>query len=212
MKKLFLIIFILLLNSNIFPQFEAKGTMGIFFTNSNSLRDYLNRNYASNQQVGPFFTTVVFNGELGYEISNKAQLGLDLGYLINSFTYNLGFGNYEFAYNIFMPSAIYYYIIKDTGYKFKFGAGAGPRFTAVNETIPPSNQAIKYSSTGIGFILRSEGHTTLGENFYAVIGVDVRYDMNGEPENNGKKIGDTFGNVKLNSIAFGIALGVSYNF
>lgn len=212
MKKLILFFLIIILHTTSFTQFEAKGNMGIFFTNSNSLRDYLNRNYAQGQQVGAFFTSVIFNGELGYEVGEKGQIGLDMGYLINSFTYPLGFGNYEFAYNIFMPSAIYYYIIKDTGYKFKIGAGLGPRLVSVKETIPPSNQSNDYSSTGIGYLIRGEGHTTLGGNFFAVIGFDIRYDLNGEPENNGKKIGDAIGNVKLNSIAFGIALGVSYLF
>ncbi len=44
-----------------------------------------------------------------------------------------------------------------------------------------------YSSIGFGGLLRVEANTALSENFYANIGGDLRYDVNGEPENNNGK-------------------------
>ena len=70
-----------------------------------------------------------------------------------------------------------------------------------------------YSSTGFGGLLRVEANTSLAENLYANIGGDLRYDVNGEPENDhGNNLvnnveGET---VNFNSFSVGIKLGISY--
>jgi len=55
----------------------------------------------------------------------------------------------------------------------------------------------------------------LSDNLYANIGVDVRYDLNGEPsKNDGSKINNPVleENVNFTSFAVGVKLGISYLF
>ena len=71
-----------------------------------------------------------------------------------------------------------------------------------------------YSNTGFGFILRAEGNTLLGGNFYANIGADLKYDINGSPKSGSSNLYNNISreNVNLNSLAVGLRLGVSYIF
>ena len=113
-----------------------------------------------------------------------------------------------------MPSILGYYVLNGTGYNFKFGGGAGVRLLSVDESLPGTGSSDNYSSTGYGFILRAEGNTAIAENVYAHIAADVRYDVNGEPENNGENLYNVVykENVNFNSLSFGIRLGISYQF
>ena len=61
---------------------------------------------------------------------------------------------------------------------------------------------VDYSSTGFGVVLRAEGNTVLSENLYANIGLDIRYDANGEPsDSDGNKITNFNENVNFNSLS-----------
>lgn len=78
----------------------------------------------------------------------------------------------------------------------------------------PSQTPTEYTSTGVGFLIRGEGNTSIGGNFFASIGADLRYDINGEPENNGTPIKNEIfdENLNLNSFSAGVRLGISYQF
>jgi hypothetical protein len=106
-----------------------------------------------------------------------------------------------------------YYVLSGVGYNFKFGAGVGPRFSAVTEEKKWQGTSDDYSSIGFGGLLRVEANTALSENFYANIGGDLRYDVNGEPEDeHGNKLVNNVEHetVNFNSFSVGIKLGISY--
>jgi len=66
---------------------------------------------------------------------------------------------------------------------------------------------------GLADFLRIEANTSLSENVFANIGFDLRYDVNGEPENdNGKTLYNTVmsENVNFNTFSGGVKLGISY--
>ena len=113
-----------------------------------------------------------------------------------------------------MPSVLGYYVIRGEGYNFKFGGGAGVRFLSVNVTRNGSALATNYSSTGFGAILRAEGNTLLGGSVFANIGFEIRYDINGEPDNNGKYLYNRVlnENVNFNAFSSGVRLGITYIF
>jgi len=115
---------------------------------------------------------------------------------------------------VIMPSILNYYVLYGKGYNFKFGGGVGVRFLSVDESLPPTGSTENYSSVGYGFILRAEGNTAIAENVFAYIATDVRYDVNGEPKNNGEYLENNVyeENVNFNSLSFGLRLGISYQF
>jgi hypothetical protein len=213
MKKIVLLFVLVLLNVNIFAQIEIKASMGINFLSIPSLQDYINQNFSPNSQLATFNSAVIFAGEIGTFINKDFEVSLEVPFQIYSYTENIGLGQYELAYNLIPPSVLAYYVISGSGYNFKFGAGAGPRFVNVTEKKKWQGSEVSFSSIGFGGILRIEGNTVLSDKVYANIGLDLRYDLNGEPENgSGNKLTNIVQNevVNINTFSMGLRLGISY--
>ena len=215
MRRVVLILLLLIVSiSNSLAQIELKGSMGINFLSIPSLQDYINQNFApSNSQLATFNSAVIFCGEVGTFLTNDFEISLEVPYQIYSYTENIGLGQYELAYNLIPPSVLAYYVISGNGYNFKFGGGAGPRFVSVTEKKKWQGSEVSFSSIGFGGLIRIEGNTFLSENVYANIGVDLRYDVNGEPENSiGNKLTNVVQNevINLNTFSMGLRLGISY--
>lgn len=211
-RKIFFLL--LLLSELIFGQIYVRGSLGISFFTAPAMKDYLNFNYApADQQVNTFSTSVEFAGEAGY-ISGGYSYAAEFAYFLNSYTYPFIASQYEFGYGIVAPSVIVFSVTSGKGYNFRLGAGAGPRFTTVEETIPGSNVKKTFTAAGVGFLVKAEGNTALSENLYAYIAGDIRYDMNGEPDRQGAGMTSllTPENLSMNMFSFGIKLGVSYIF
>ncbi len=214
MKKfLFTILLLIVVSKPSFSQYELRASMGIDYASMPSLVDYINQSYApAGNQLNSFNSAIEFSAEAGYLVNKHYQVGFELGYLINSFTYTFFPTKYEFAYNIFMPSVLNYYVLQGKGYKFKFGGGLGLRFSSVHETKPILTKTYNYRSVGYGLILRAEGNTLLSGNFYVSLGGDIRYDINGEPKNGNNYIVNNGKKVSLSSFSAGVRLGITYIF
>lgn len=212
MKNLFLVLFFLFFINYSFAQIEVKGAMGIDFISSPSLTDYLNQNFAQTSQLGTFNTAVNFSLEGDYFLNPNYQIGIELSYLINSYTFSSEIGQYNLSYNIITPALMNYYILPGEGYEFKFGGGIGIPFVIVDESIPGTGITTTYNSTGAVFILRAEGNTLLGGNFYANIGGDVKYNLNGKPKDGNNYILNNVNNeqVNFNSFSVEVRLGITY--
>ncbi|MFC2103268.1 hypothetical protein ACFLSS_02450 [Bacteroidota bacterium] len=215
MKIFFIAAIFLLNNSLIFAQVELKGDMGIYFFSSPSMQDYINQSGFdnANNQLASFVSSIVFAGEGGVFVSPDFIVTLEAAYQIYSYT-NTGIsGQYDLSFNNIMPSFLAYFVVSGVGYNFKFGGGAGLRLVNVDEARPASSSN-SFSSVGIGIIGRVEGNTLLGGSVYANVGLDIRYDVNGEPDSNGTTLRNNVlnENVNFNSLSFGIRLGISYIF
>ncbi len=213
MKKHLFITIILLSNTLAFAQFELKGTMGIYFASIPSMQDYINQNFApSNDQLSSFVSSVMFAGEAGVFISPNFEATLELAYQLYSYTNGSPGGQYELTFSNLIPTVFAYYVIADNGYNFKFGGGLGPRFVNVDESLPATGFTTTYNSVGYGIVGRIEGNTLLGSSVYANIGADIRYDVNGEPENNGTPLHNNLQNenVNFNAFSVGVRLGITY--
>jgi hypothetical protein len=189
MKKLYILLIFISFCSLIYPQISLRAGMGINFNSTPSLRDYLNDSHFApiDNQVASFNTAINFSGEVDYRADDKYEIGLEMAYLYNSFTFSPGGGRYELSYSILMPTIVNYYVIDGQGYNFKFGGGLGLRFASINELQQFTSNANVYNSIGFGILLRASGNTSLGGNVYANITGDIRYDLNGTPKNNGSK-------------------------
>ncbi|NWG29249.1 MAG: hypothetical protein HXY48_12040 [Ignavibacteriaceae bacterium] len=214
MKKTKLLLLLFVVSNFSLAQIELKGTMGINFLSIPSVQDYINENYApSNAQLGTFSSAVIFTGEAGTFLSKPFELSVEIPYQIYSYTENVGVGQYELAYNLILPSVMAYYVIWGSGYNVKFGGGAGVRFVNVTESKKWQGTEDSFSSVGFGGLLRIEANTALAENVYANIGADLRYDVNGEPENSNGSTLENFvkgEKVNFNTFALGVKLGISY--
>jgi len=213
MKKYFLLAAFFVFGKITFAQFDISASMGIDFVNSPSFSDYLTANYAApGETVSSFNAAVIFSGEAGYMVSETYEAAIDVGYLINSYTSSTANGQYDINYGNIMFSLLNFYVLHGDGYSFKFGGGAGLRFLSADEKLPGTTSTTTYSSTGYGVLLRVEGNTLLGGNIYAKIAAQARYDINGEPKNNGQPLGNANEPVNFNSLSVGLGLGVSYIF
>lgn len=207
MKKIITLALLLFFVSNSYSQVDVSVGMGINYASAPSLKDYINANFLGD--LGTFSSSVEFNGELLYSLSPSFQLGVEYAMSIFSFSNRSGF-NYDLNYNLHKPSLMAYYVLPGEGYKIKFGGGVGPRVASVEEDI---YQPINYSAFGFGFVIRGEGHTGLGGNFYAMIAADMRYDLPGKPESdNDSPSGIETKDVDVNILSFGVKLGISYFF
>ncbi|MCZ7614862.1 MAG: hypothetical protein M5T52_15345 [Ignavibacteriaceae bacterium] len=180
------------------------------------MQDYINENYApSGSLLGTFSSAIIFTGEAGMFLSKSFELGIELPYQIYSYTENVGLGQYELAYNSVLPSVMAYYVLMGDGYNFKFGGGAGVRFVSVTESKKWQGTDEAFNAFGFGGLLRVEANTALAENVYANLGLDMRYDINGEPEDNeGKTLINNVQNENVNfdTFSLGVKLGISYLF
>ena len=217
MRKFLFITLLFISNTLALAQTELKGVMGIYFLSVPSMQDYINQSglASSNNQLVSFVSSVEFAVEGGFFLSKSFEITLEVAYQIYSFNDVKPQGKDELSFNNLMPSLMGYYVLSGDGYNFKFGGGAGVRFVSVDETRNTSVAKTNYSSVGFGTILRIEGNTLLGGNVYANIGADIRYDVNGEPENAlGKKLAyrsqNENENVNFNTLSIGVRLGITY--
>lgn len=215
MKSFFLILIMIFGSSKSQAQYSVRASMGIDFANTPSLNDYINQTFpVDGNPLNDFNTAVNFSGEFGYSLTNTFQIGLELSYLLNSFNYSNELGKFELDYKVISPSLLGYYVLNGTGYNFKFGGGFGIHFVNVDLSFPGTTVITNYSNTGFGFILRTEGNTLLGGNFYANIGADLKYDINGSPKSGSSNLYNNISreNVNLNSLAVSLRLGIAYIF
>ncbi|MCK5456443.1 MAG: hypothetical protein KAI45_04895 [Melioribacteraceae bacterium] len=211
MKKFIFIILIFFITKNTMAQVDLAAGMGISFVNNSSLTEYLNIFFPSEDEIGAFSSTAEFYFEADYSLTPSFQLGIEDTYTLFSYNTSIGFINYKIEYGHHKPSLLAYYVMSGEGYKFKFGGGAGIRIVDLTEKI---NIVEDYSTIGFGFLLRAQGHTKLGDNFYANVGGTMRLDFPGEPSNGERKILNniTNENVNINSFSVSVDIGVSYFF
>ena len=216
MKKIIIVLLFMSISTAAFCQNDVRGGMGITFISIPALVDYINNQgiAPANQQIGIFSSAVIFSGEADYSLNANHQLGVEVAYLINSYTFGQSIGLYKLDYGIVMPSVIYYYVIRDTGFNIKFGAGAGVRFVNLSQQWPATPSAQSYSSTGFGLLFRADGNTFLSKDLFVNLGFDLRYDVNGKPKDGSQYLVNKTNqqNVSFNAFSAGIRLGMTYSF
>lgn len=211
MKRIYPLIIFLFVANNLSAQWQLSFSMGLDFKSSTAFRDYINTSFAfGSNRIPSFKSAISFSGEADYKLSETFALGLEENLQIDSYnaTYSTG-GVYEISYTMNRPSLLAYYIVSGESYQLKFGGGVGPRFVTLSEKI---NTSSDYSASGYGLVLKAEGNTQLSKNFYALIGTNLRYDVSGDISNNQNTIVNrsTGEKLNLNSISFGIYLGVTF--
>jgi Outer membrane protein beta-barrel domain len=213
MKRILFLLLILSGLNCIYAQWDLSLNMGLDFKSAPSYRDYINYNHASTSAdlLSTFKSSPCFGGEVDYKLNTNFALGLEYNFQIDSYNTNNGSGgSYQLSYNLIRPSLLAYYVLSGEGYQFKFGGGAGLRYVSLSETISGTTN---YTATGVGFLIKTEGNTKLSDHFYALIGVNIRYDITGKLTNPSLNLinpASNNENVNLNSISFGIYFGITF--
>jgi hypothetical protein len=212
MKRILFLLLVLSGLNRIYAQWDFSLAMGLDFKSTPSYRDYINFNHAfiPADLLPSFKSSACFGGEVDYKLNTNFALGIEYNYQIDSYnTTNGSGGSYQTSYNLQRPSLVAYYILSGDGYQFKFGGGVGVRYVSFSET---SIGTTNYTATGAGFLLKSEANTKLSNQFYALIGVDFRYDLTGNLKNPVQNlINNASGeNVNLNSVSVGIYFGLTF--
>ncbi|MBU0473155.1 MAG: hypothetical protein KKF62_03210 [Bacteroidetes bacterium] len=202
-KNIWLSILFLIISRPLFAQIDIAAGMGISFVYAPSLNSYLEMR--ADDGINTFLSTAEFFGEVDYSISEKYQIGFEYVYTLFDFASSYA-GNYSLSYNHHKPSVLGYYVISGNGYKFKLGFGTGMRIINLTEDISIKES---YDVIGIGFLFKAQGHTKLGEKFYANIGTSLRTDFTGSPTN---KFGSFHEDININSISISVNLGITYSF
>ena len=203
MKK-FILTILFCSPSFLLAQYDVSAGMGLHFFSSPDLRDYVNSNFSTSDELSSFNTSADFFAEIDYNLANVYQIGIEFTYNIFSFNSNLFGGGYDLQLAQYKPSILAYYVINGDNYKFKVGGGVGARIASVDEKLYGSTE--NYSTTGFGILFKAQGDTKLGGNFYALISGEARYELPGEINTL------TGGTFNLNSFGVGLKLGTVYYF
>jgi hypothetical protein len=211
MKKLIVVGIILFTFGKINAQWDVNLSMGLDFKSAPAFRDYVNYVMSSNQ-VSSFKSAISFSSGVDYLISNNFAVGVEYNLQLDSYNIasNNGVGgSYEISYSYHRPSVLAYYVVPGEGYQFKFGGGLGYRYAAMKQQLMDVEN---FTASGFGLLGRAIGNTMLGKNFYALVGVDIRYDFPGDLSNSTGTIinPSTDSKVNLNSFSVGVFLGITF--
>ncbi|NLT51805.1 MAG: hypothetical protein GXX85_12910 [Ignavibacteria bacterium] len=208
--KLAVIIAAIILSLPLYAQYDFSAGMGVNLVNTPSLNDYV-VNFRTVDKMKDFNISAEFFLGGAVNISKNWQLGFEYTGAVQSFEskYQGLSGNYSIDYYAHKPSILAFYLIQGEGYTLKFGAGGGYRVFNITEKIHNSKD---YTAKGAGLLLKFEGHTLLGGNFYAVLSGSLFQDFSGAAENGNEKLRNeiTKEDICFNTFGTGIKIGVSY--
>ncbi len=198
-----------------FAQVEVSAGMGLSYFFDADLRDYVNE-FTSSNSMKTFNSQVEFFGEIDLPIKGVFEWGIEYAYSIYSFHENFGYSLYDLILNNHKPSVVFYYVIKGKGYRFKFGGGMGVRILQFKERLPYLSSYKVNNLVGWGALLKSAAITSLGNNLFALIAVNLRLDEPGSHEIEQAKLFNNTsfnsGKINLSSFSFGLLVGITYQF
>lgn len=160
-------------------------------------------------RVDDFKSAVEFFGAVAVPFSRDWVAKAEFAYMLSSYNLSAVYGNTEVTYVVLMPTLIAQYILFEAPhYNLKVGIGAGYHFGSYEDRFFGS----RYSARGIGTLVELEGNTALGEDLFAHLGVQTRWDFIGNLTNDQGKspLGAT--QTNLHFFSLGARLGMTYYF
>lgn len=186
--------------------------MGVNIHNANDIVDRINGSGITTQRVDEFKSGVEFFGAVAIPFAADWLIKAEYVYMLASYSLNSGIGAAvsEFTYALHMPSVgIQYILFEASTYNVKAGAGVGYHFGTYEEKFFAS----RYSSQGFGSLLELEGNTALGEDLFAHLGIQTRWDFVGDLKDaNGKSPFPNSVQTSMHFFSLGARLGMSYYF
>ncbi len=187
---------------------SISAGMGANFHNAQDIVNLINSNSLITRRVDDFQSGVEFFGTVGVPLSPDWEVKVEYVYLIASYSEGTPFGNAEFSYSLHMPTLIGQYVLHtEQTYNFKAGVGFGYHFGAYTQKYSLVDGT--YKGSGVGALIELEGNTALGEDVFAHLGTQIRWDFVGDLKNAaGESPGGTFA-TSLHFFSVGARLGVT---
>lgn len=186
--------------------------MGVNYHTAQDIVNHINGSGFVSQRVSEFKSGVEFFGALSIPLSSDWLVKGEYVYLLASYAQNTVYGSADFTYIIHMPTILMEYVLIDgSTYNLGAGLGLGYHFATFTEKSPALNG--DYSGSGVGSLMELEGNTALGEDLFAHLGVQMRWDFIGDLKNGAANLPS--GGVAATSLHFfsvGARLGMSYYF
>ncbi len=181
--------------------------MGVNYHSMHDVVDRINGTSIGAQRAAEFKSGVEFFGAGSFPLSEDWALKLEYSYLLASYTQSSNFGNAEFSYGVHMPTLVGQYVLyAGESYDFKAGLGFGYHFGTYSEKYSVIDAS--YKGSGPGALLELEGNTSLGDNIYAHLGTQLRWDFVGDVKDAaGKAPSGNTGAVSLHFFSVGARLG-----
>jgi len=190
-----------------------SGGMGVSYISAQDLVNLVNATPGSTSREGEFSSVVEFFGAGSIPVSGKWALKVEYAYLMGSYTVQGLFGQTEYSYAVHMPSLLLQYVLVEEGV-YNFKAGIGPGFYLGNLTQRVGGSESRYAGSGPGLLLDLEANTALGDDFFAYLGVLVRWSGIGalSSENGTGPQASFASETTLRFFGLGARLGFSYYF
>jgi hypothetical protein len=186
--------------------------MGVNYHTAQDIVNRINGSGVVTQRVSDFKSGVDFFGSVSVPLSRDWVVKGEYVYMLSSYSLpsSVSVRNAEFSYNIHMPTLVGQYILFEAPtYNLKAGVGLGYHFATYSEKY--SSVDASFTGGGIGSLLELEGNTALGEDLFANLGVQARWDFIGA-------LKDGSGNSPLPSVrttlhffSIGARLGMTYH-
>jgi hypothetical protein len=182
--------------------------MGANYHNAQDIVNLINSNSLITRRVDDFQSGVEFFGTFGVPLSPDWEMKVEYVYLIASYSEGTPYGNAEFSYSLHMPTLIGQYVLHaERTYNFKAGIGFGYHFGAYTQKYSLVDGT--YKGSGLGALIELEGNTALGDDVFAHLGTQIRWDFVGDLKNGaGQSPGGTFA-TSLHFFSVGARLGVT---
>lgn len=187
--------------------------MGVNYHNAQDIVDRLNGSGIINRRVDNFKSAVEFFGAVSVPVNSDWAAKLEYVYWFSSYSLPLpaGFpiGSAEFSYLLHMPTLVGQYILYQArNYDFKVGLGFGFHFASYEEKFFNA----KFTANGIGSLLELEGNTALGEDLFAHLGAQLRWEFVGELRDGAGRKPLATASTTLHLFSVGARLGMAYFF
>lgn len=190
----------------------VSAGMGVNYHEARDIVDRINGSGITTQRVDDFTSAIEFFGAVSVPLSEDWVAKGEYVYMLASHSPGSVFGTAtsEFTYIVHMPTLVAQYVlVGEPSYNFKAGLGVGFHFATYEEKF----FAARYTGNGIGTLLELEGNTALGEDLYAHLGVQSRWDFIGTLKDSRGR--SPFGNSVATALHFfsvGARLGMTYYF
>lgn len=161
-----------------------SGGMGVIYVNAGDVIDLVNSTAGALERVPLFKTGVEFFGAGSIPLSHDWLVKVEYAYQLASFNTATTGGPAEFTVRIHSPTVIAQYVLAERGlYNLKLGAGAGFSVGSLSERYVYIDNS--FTGSGPSLVLDLEANTAFGEDFYAFLGADARWQLIGELTDSG---------------------------
>jgi len=188
--------------------------MGVVYMSPPDIVDVVNSTPGSLERAPSFKSGVEFFGAGSIPIGRDWLVKVEYAYQLMSYTIATANDIAEYTVTIHCPTVIAQYVLFERGlYNLKIGAGGGFSAGTLSEHFFYIDD--RFTGSGPGFVLDLEANTAFGEDFFAYLGANARWQLIGElSDSSGRSPGFSAGGSRPTLQAFGVGarLGFTYYF